>query len=272
MGSLVTHADESNPPPEPTTPSDSDSVEQDAVNQSAPPNEETTPLYSLEERPSFLDDADAKDVCPNCNAPMPYPDAVVCLKCGFDQTQNKIIKPKVGADEVEPKSDEPAGAKDFVRPGRLGWKAPLGIGFALIIAAAVLSGVHAPSRSILHAIATLLYAPIYAGIGVAAVMTTAVLMEDRMGKLELAVGRMTLAVGLAILSWHIAFGLGLGNPLPFLLGASVGGGLYFLTVWWTFSLNRTVATLLSLLHLSLWIVFLGLLKLSALLATTPPAS
>lgn len=266
-------SDQSEHPPDKPAPADGSDSSADAR-----PGQGAVEPYSIEEPTSLLSDSAQMDVCPNCGKPMPYAEAIVCLECGFDQVQNKIIRPKIGADEIESeskgkdKNKESADSDEFVQPGRLGWKAPLIVGGVLIIIASVLSGMNASSRPILHAIATFLYAPVYAGIGVAAVMTTAILMEQRFGKLEFAVGRMMLAVGLAELSWHIAWSLGLANPLPSLIGLGAGSGLYFLIVWWTFSLNRTVATLLSLLHLSLWVIFLGLLKLSAALATTPAGS
>lgn len=197
---------------------------------------------------------------------MPHENAVVCFHCGFDQKQNRVIKTKVGTEEVSAPTEAV-----FVQPGRFGWKAPAIIGAALIVVAAVLSGMHADQRAIGHAFATLLFAPVYAGVGVAAVMLAAILMEQKFGRLEIAAGRMVLAVALVDVSWHAAHNLDMPNALQFLLGAGVGAGLYYLAIWWFFRLNRTVAGLLTLLHAALWLVFYGLLGLSAWLAS-PPAS
>lgn len=216
--------------------------------------------YRIDETPD--------DRCPKCGKPMPHPDAVVCMHCGYDQVQNKIIKTKVGSVEV----DEDTGPKEFVRPGKLGWQTPAILGGAMIIAAAVLSGMHAPHKPISHGIATFLFAPVFAGIGVAAVWLTALLMEERFGRFEHAAGRMLLAVATVELSWHIAWNLELANALRFLIGAGIGVGLYFLLVWWMFSLTRTVALMTSLLHLTLWAVFMGLLEMNAWLAVAPAAS
>lgn len=214
-----------------------------------------------------LDEA-SDDRCPKCGRPMPHPDAVVCMHCGYDQLQNKVIKTKVGSVEVE----ENAGPKEFVRTGKLGWQTPAILGGAMIIAAAVLSGMHAPYKPISHGIATFLFAPVFAGIGVAAVWVTALLMEERFGRLEHAAGRMLLAVATVELAWHIAWNLELANPLRFLIGAGIGVGLYFLIVWWMFSLTRTVALMASLIHLTLWAIFMGLLKMNEWLAVAPAAS
>ncbi len=205
------------------------------------------------------------DRCPNCGVPMPDPDAVVCLNCGYDQVSNKIIKPKVGTVEVE-EPDDPA-AKFFVKPGRLGWQAPTIAGLVLIVAAAALSGAHAEQRAIGHAIATLLYGPVYAGLGVAAVMLTAFFMEQKIGRLEHAVGRMLLAVGLAGVCWHGAFLLEVPNALRFFIGAGAGAGLYYLVIWLLFRLDRVVAGLLMALHAAVWLIFRGLLALEAWLAS-----
>lgn len=228
-------------------------------------------IYHMVEKSSLLDESAADDQCPNCGRAMPSPGAVVCMHCGFDQVKNKIVRTKVGTVEV---SDDPKliAPDEFVRPGRLGWQAPLVIGAAATIAASVLSGMHAQHRPVWEGIATLLFAPVFAGIGVAATLVTAVLMEQRFGRLELAVARMMLAVGLVELSWHIGQSLELNNWLQFLIGAGVGAGLYYLVVWWFFSLDRTVAALLSGLHLSLCAVFMGLMQLNAWLATPPAAS
>ncbi|RMH27813.1 MAG: hypothetical protein D6693_04705 [Planctomycetota bacterium] len=217
-------------------------------------------------RRPLTDPTDQPDVCPNCGAGMPDPEALVCMRCGFDQKQNRIIKTKVGVDEVA----DPAQAQ-FVRPGRLGFRAPLIAGAVLAVSAATLSGVHADARPVLHAVATLLFAPVYAGIGVAAVMLTAALMEDRFGRLELAAARMLLAVGLADAAWHAGQTMELHAALRFLIGAGAGAGLYFLAVWWLFRLNRAVAALVGVTHLSLWLIFRGLLALEALLASPAPA-
>lgn len=231
------------------------------------PNEDDS-VYGLEGAPSLLDDAATEDRCPKCGEKMPNPEAVVCLNCGFDQMRNTVIKTKVGAVEV----DEDAGPREFVRAGRLGWKAPAIAGAVMLIAAAVLSGMHAEHRPIGHGVATLLFAPVFTGIGVAAVWLTAILMEERFGRLEHAAGRMLLAVAAVELPWHIAWNLELANPLRFLLGAGVGAGLYYLIVWWMFSLTRTVALMVSLLHLALWAMFMGLLRMNAWLAVAPGAA
>lgn len=228
-------------------------------------------IYSIEGGGSLLDDSGAPDRCINCGASMPNKDAVVCLHCGYDQVRNTILKTKLGADEIEPNS-ESAGPHDFVRPGRLGWKAAAILGAVFTVVASVLSGMHAAHHPILHGLATFLYAPVFAGLGVAAVMLAAILLEDRFGKLEYAAGRMLLAIGLVELAWHAAGNLDIANALRGLLGVGVGAGLYFLVVWWTFALTRQAAMLVSLLHLVLWAIFTGLVQLNAWLAAAPGAA
>lgn len=208
------------------------------------------------------------DRCPNCGAGMPATDAVVCLNCGYDQVSNRIIKPKVGTVEVEePGSD---AEKFFVKPGRFGWQAPVIAGLALIVTAAILSGVHAEQRAIGRGVATLLYGPIYAGLGVAAVMLTAFFLEQKLGRLEHAVGRMLVAVGAAGVCWHAAYLLDVPNALRFFIGAGAGAGLYYLIIWLTFRLDRAIAGMLMTLHLAVWLVFRGLLALEAWLASGQP--
>lgn len=45
--------------------------------------------------------------CPSCGAPMPGEDEVVCLRCGFDLTQNRQINTETGVKEVHPDDIEP---------------------------------------------------------------------------------------------------------------------------------------------------------------------
>ncbi len=223
--------------------------------------------YGLDAAPSEPPASDPDDRCPKCGKPMPNADAVVCMHCGYDQVQNKVIKTKVGAVEV----DENIGPREFVRAGRGGWKAPAIVALTLFVVAAVLSGMQATHRPFGHGVATFLFAPVFVGLGVAAVWLTALLMEERFGRFEHAAGRMMLAVAVVEFAWHASWNLELANSLKFLIGAVAGLGLYFLIVWWTFSLTRTVATMVSMLHLAFWAAFMGLLKLNAWLAVVPAA-
>ncbi len=243
----------------PTSPNDGNPTDTGANEPSA---------YKLEERPSLLDDAANEDVCPHCNKPLKDPSAVVCMNCGYDLLANKILKTQVGDVEVA----EDVALEDFARAGRLGWKTPVIVAAAALLLAAILSGMNATGRPVGHALATLLFGPVYAGVGVAAAAITAKLLLQPFGRIELAGARMLLATAIVMASFHVGQAIDAPNAVQFLVGAGIGAGLYYLAVWWLFSLNSTIAFLLSLLHLSLWAFFLGLLQLNAWLATSPPVS
>lgn len=76
----------------------------------------------------------ALDVCPNCASPLSGPDAVVCLRCGFDLKSLKVIKTAKGTKEVVPEQDdEAAEAPPLVTPGAGDLWAPAAIAIASLL-------------------------------------------------------------------------------------------------------------------------------------------
>lgn len=55
--------------------------------------------------------------CPNCGAPMPEADALVCLQCGYDLKQLRITRTNVGVEETDNAADD-VHSKPLTRPGR----------------------------------------------------------------------------------------------------------------------------------------------------------
>jgi len=207
-------------------------------------------------RPSLLQ-SDAIDACPNCGVEMPGAEAIVCTQCGFDLEANAVRRVEVGETEDEPEQEP----DDFCPAGWLGWMTPTIAGAVAIAAAAIIAAINAPERSFLAGLHALAFGPIYAGLGLAAAVVTARLLEQRFGRVDLAAARMLLAVGLFQLSFHVGQALDIHNTLEFLIGAGVGFGLYALVVWVGFAVNQGAALILFALHLLFWIALEAVLYL-----------
>jgi len=82
-------------------------------------------------------------------------------------------------------------------PGRLGWRFPLIAGGAAILAAVVMAGVYAPDGTTWWsaALRQLIDAPLYAWVGVGAVLATSQLTERAFGGVYFVLARMIFAVG-----------------------------------------------------------------------------
>ncbi|TVQ33483.1 MAG: hypothetical protein EA376_02280 [Phycisphaeraceae bacterium] len=202
--------------------------------------------------PSLLDSDEDDDTCPRCHARMPSPDAVVCFECGFDQASNKDVRTKVGVEEV----DAPGEVKVFCKADRIGWKAPLIAGGVALVGAAVLAAINAQEGAALRdVVRVLLYGPIQTGLGFVAVVATARLLEERIGRMDYAAARMALAVGLFYLCFQLGQSVDAHGMVRFLIGAGLGAGLYFAVLWVLFSLTRTAATMLACSHFVMWLLF-----------------
>lgn len=209
----------------------------------------------------------ADDRCPRCGEPLPT-EAVVCVKCGYDQRANTVREVETGVVEVAEPATAPKAAKpDFVTPGKLSPKA-LGIaGAVLTVAAMVAAGVYAPVRSF-GVIAALVLLTIYtiainSATGVAAVAVAARLNSQPFGRLDVALARMFAAFALfaAVIRTRPLL---LGSPL-LSMGVSfvVGALLYFGAIMLLFKKDRKTTSVIALAHFILWI----LLELGPVLGT-----
>ncbi len=200
----------------------------------------------------------AEDRCPKCSEPMPS-DAVVCMKCGYDQRANKVREVETGVVEVP---EAPEGAKpaktDFVVPGRLSPKTLGIVGAVLTVAAMVAAGIYAPAPSFgvvaAWVLLTLYTIGINSATGVAAVAVAARLNSQPFGRLDVALARMFAAFALfqAISRTRPVL---LGSPL-LTTGVSfvVGALLYFGAVMLLFRKDRRTTSVIALAHFILWIL------------------
>jgi len=159
---------------------------------------------------------------------------------------------------LDPDADIPEDA--LAAPGRLGWRAPLLIGALAIVAAVVLAAIyhHEDVAWWRAALRQLIDAPLYAWIGVGALLAAAKLQERPFGAVHYAAARMTLAVGLFALIWQLAAVLVAEQQWPGALrwpiAAIPGAALYWLWSLYAFRLDRDGAAMLGVLHLLAWVV------------------
>ncbi len=201
-------------------------------------------------RASILNDAN--DRCPHCGAPMAA-EAVVCMACGYDMKANRVVTPRTGVDEVEPEA-EPHSLQDFVKPG--GAPASLAIaGVIVLIAAAVAAGANAPKRELgvqaAMALLVLYRAVVHTGTGLAAVWCAARYVEERVGRIDLALARMFLAVAVfwLVSSLHLPIE---NDWLERALRWPLALGCYWLTMFILFRRSRAETLVLALLHVGGW--------------------
>lgn len=242
------------------------------------------PIIDLAPDPAY--DADR---CPNCGSRLPSADALVCVACGYDQKSNRVLKTQVGDSPPPPKlkgakavlastlddeaGEKPAEKPELARAGTIGWRIPTIVGAAAIVSAATLAGVNAEGgRWGVAVLRTLLYAPIWVGLGVIAALATARMQERRVGDVAAVAGRMTLAVGACALLFNVAQSVELAQWMRFLLGALLGVGVYFLLLLVVFSLRPEEALMLALAHALLWLMFRGLVIAITVLEASRGAS
>lgn len=191
------------------------------------------------------------DTCPNCKAVMDA-DALVCMTCGFDMKQNRVIKPEVG--EVDA-PEAPKLAPEFVRPGGTA-KIVAILGGATLLAATVCAWLSAPRGAGAMVSASLSLLTIYKGIlhtgtGVAAVWLTARWVSERFSRVDLASARMLLGFSVyllvASLPLHMEM-VWLERSLKFV----VGMGAYYLMLWALFRRDRMTTMVLLAFHVAMW--------------------
>lgn len=204
------------------------------------------------------------DTCPNCKAVMDA-NALVCMACGFDLKENRVIKPTLGEIDAP---ETPKPVPEFVRPGGTPKLIAI-LGALTLLAATVCAWLNAPRGSGYMVSASLSLLTIYKGIlhvgtGVAAVWLTARWVSERFSRVDLASARMLLGFSvyllIASLPLHMEM-VWLERSLKF-----VGGmGAYYLMLWALFRRDRMTTAMLLAFHVAMWaFVEVGILIASQL--------
>ncbi len=222
------------------------------------PHEDPAPKPAIN-KPSIMDESEDEDLCPACGAKMAGPDAVVCIECGYDLVANKKIKTKFGLPRLASFKGEGDGV--FSEPSKLPWQALAIGGLIALGAAAAMAGMNVDAAKIRAVLKVLVYGPLITSIGVGAVIVTAKVVEDEVGRLDFGAARMLLAVGGFALMYQLGQMVETHALVQFLIGAVLGIGVYYLTIWLSFSLDVGVAVLLGGMHFVLWLLFILLMEL-----------
>lgn len=217
---------------------------------------------TLGDIPSLLELAD--DHCPKCGAVM-APDAVVCVKCGYDLRANEARSSVVGkAVEVPSLLDdtkaEPAEASGpFVRPPAGTWENERVLGAAggvIALGGAVAAAINTPASSTsvtIGAAALALYSVLlHTGTGLAAVGIGAAIAERPYGSIRVAASRVFVAYGAfeLIKDLHLDF---TGGPILKIIAA---GLVYFLILWGLFRRTARETGIVAVSHFIIWFVLM----------------
>lgn len=197
----------------------------------------------------------AEEHCPKCGAVL-GPVDVVCVKCGYDLLKNEQRKVERKVEEVE----EGAAEEPFVVPGRGGARVWAIVGAVLTVAAMVFAGWGTPPGEgagvVIAAITLVVYrALVHTGTGLVAVGIAARINEQKFGG-EDALGLAAARVFVAIAVFEaITTGLPLllGTAGKF-LGVPLGAVAYWGIVMFLFDKDRTVALVITLAQVILWVV------------------
>lgn len=183
-------------------------------------------------------------------------DAVVCLACGYDLTANRVIRPAVGVEEIEPTKPAEDQRPEFVRPG--GTAKLVGIlGGIVLVGAGVCAGFTARDGSGWVVTGAMVVLAMYSGIlhaatGVAAVWCASKYEGERFTKIDLVAARMLLGFATFLLVLNVPVHLPyewLDKSLKFVLAVSV----YFLMLMALFRRDRRVSLVLLGMHAAIWV-------------------
>jgi hypothetical protein len=194
------------------------------------------------------------DRCPHCGKPMPA-EAVVCMACGYDMTANRLVTPRTGVDEVDPEAEaEEKGPREFVRPG--GKPMPLVIaGACVTVAAAVAAAATAPKHTLgfqaAMALLVLYRSVVYTCVGVGALWCIAKYVEERIGRLDLGMARMFLAVAVFwfVSSIHLPIE---SDWLERMIRWPLALGAFWLSLFILFRRSRAETLVFAILHIGAW--------------------
>ena len=192
--------------------------------------------------------------------PAPKIDAAP-LTAGMSEDEIESIEREPEPPKKAPRAPEPEIPEGALgAPGRLGWRVPLIVGGTAMVIAVVLAAVYPPAETAWwkSALKQLIDAPLYAWLGVGAVLVVSRLEERPFGGVHHVVGRMAMAVGLFALIWQSVRAVIMVQEFSTLLRwpamAVLGGGVYMLWVMFSYRLDRRGAVMLGLIHLVAWFV------------------
>lgn len=223
---------------------------------SAASSQPTPPLP--EKVPSLLELAE--DTCPKCGTLL-KPDAVFCIKCGYDMRTNEVRTPRLGVEHVEEKPPEPE--KVFSTPGRGDVKVLLAVGGALTVGAMVVAGLKSPPGfvTVVASVVLALYETVlHTGTGLIAVLIAARLADMRPGRLDLATARIFVAFAAFQCLHRISFGE--YEVLVMILMYAAALAAYWGLVMLLFRKPRMVGVTVMVAHFLLWMVVMAGVELA----------
>ena len=199
-------------------------------------------------------------------------DAVVCMRCGFDQKAGVVRKAEVAVEEVEP----PKPVPDFVVQARATPKVLAIIGGSIGVIAMIATGIKTHSQGwgvlIPSVLLTLYVTVVHACTGVIAVAIAAKLSEQKLGRIDLAAARMLVAVSIFEFVRSLEV-LGVPSWLSNSVLVIVAAGAYLLFLMILFKKDHTKAGMIAVAHLAVYALFeIGAwlsVWLSAALAAAP---
>ncbi|MHC4975568.1 MAG: hypothetical protein ACYTF7_03060 [Planctomycetota bacterium] len=219
------------------------------------------PKPRINKEPITSGDPDERDLCPSCRAALPDKNTLVCLECGYDIKANKKVSTRLETVEIEEKTE-------FCREARVPWQALAGAGGFCVLVSMALAWGRTPEdgNSLLVALQVLVYALVHCGLGVVALITTAMLMQQRVGRIEFGVGWMACAVGIFFLAIEAGHMLGAGASAQWIVGRVLGVGLYAGVLWFGLRVVRDVLLLIAGMQFVFWLIlwaYAGLHSVSA---------
>jgi len=196
--------------------------------------------------------------CPNCGAVL-GPVDVVCVKCGYDLIKNEQRRVEKKVEEVSEGEGE-EGREPFVTPGRGSAKLWVIVATIVTIAAMIFAGWGTPPGKgagvVIAAILLVVYRVLaHTGTGLVAVGIAARINEQRFGgedALSLAAARVFVAI--AVFELITAALPPLIGTAGKYLGAPLGAAAYWAIVMVLFKKDRTVALVITLAQVILWVV------------------
>jgi ribosomal protein L40E len=205
----------------------------------------------------------AEDHCPKCGAVM-APDAVVCVKCGYDLRANEARQSFVGKPVEVPSllEDKKPDAPDmgpFVRPPASKWeneRVLAAAGGVLALGAAVAAAVNFPASStavtIGAAVLALYSVALHTGTGLAAVGVAAAITERPYGSIRIAAARVLVAFGAFELVKNLRLEF-TGGPVLIVLAACL---VYFLLIWGLFRRTARETGIVCITHFFIWFLLM----------------
>jgi hypothetical protein len=205
------------------------------------------------EAPSILE-APAEEPCPRCRAPL-APDAVFCLKCGYDLRTAEVRTTETGVDLERPSPEELKKARPEFSPSDRGTVQTIAIAGAVMtivamICAAVFSPVARPAYVFGKVGLTLLDTLINTGTGIVAVAVAARLADMRLGRIDLLAAKVLLAFA----TFQTIALIALPGPprLMALLMFLVAGAAYWALLMLLFGRSRMDALTVVVAHFILY--------------------